>query len=116
MTPHEVVEPTGLVQRLARYFRALWRGEAPLVSAFWDWGILGGVIVHAASSGLLFWAVSESAPLAVEAVAYLSSIPYSLFAFVAVWRSAAAYRGPPWRATAARWAITAWTVVTCVAP
>lgn len=116
MPSQEVLEPTGFFPRLGRYLRALWRGEAPLVSTFWDWGILGGLIVHAAATGLLFWAISESTSLALKAFLYLAPMPYSAFVFVAVWRSAAAYRGPAWRAKAARWAIIGWTILTCGPP
>ena len=83
------------------------------MSAFWDWGILGGLLVHAVSTGLLLWAINEGEPAAVKLLIWAAPVPYSLFAMVAVWRSAAVYGGPPWRASAARWGIIVWTVLTC---
>jgi hypothetical protein len=102
------------VPRFGASLEAFWRGQVPLVSAFWDWGVLVGLLVHAAGAGAFLWAVSENASLAVKTLVFAAPIPYSLFVLVAVWRSAAAYAGPPWRAKAARWAIVVWTAVLCV--
>ena len=102
-----------MLPRFGAHLQRLWRGQVPLVSAFWDWGILGGLLVHATSAALFLWAINDGASAAVKLLIWAFPIPYSLFALVAVWRSAALYAGPPWRSAAARWGIVAWTVLTC---
>jgi hypothetical protein len=83
------------------------------VSVFWDWGILGGLLVHAVATGVFLWALDDGASSLVKLLIWASPIPYSAFVLAAVWRSAATYAGPPWRAAAARWGIVAWTLLTC---
>jgi hypothetical protein len=96
------------------FLERLWRGQVPLVSAFWDWGILGGLLVHAVSTGLFVWALNAGASDGIKILAWGFPLPYSFFVLVGVWRSAGAYTGPPWRQTAARWAIVIWTAITCL--
>jgi len=74
----------------------LWRGELPLIEAFWTWAAL--------VTPLLWFGA-----LALEAVgwriaAFLAGIAWKAYCFVAargVWRSAERYRGPR------RWALIA---------
>lgn len=80
-----------------RLFR-LWRGELPLVNAFWNWAVIGGFAVNAATSILFLLLVMADRPLAAIIAGYAFSLPYNLLATVAVWRSAAHYDGDP------RWA------------
>lgn len=102
-----------VLPRFGMSLEALWRGRWPLVSAFWDFGVLGGLLVHAVGAGVFLWALNDGASLAVKTLLWAAPIPYSAFVLVAVWRSAGAYAGPAWRATGARWAIVVWTLLTC---
>lgn len=76
----------------------LWRGELPLVSAFWNWAVIGGFAVNAATSLLFLVLISMDRPLAAVVAGYALSLPYNLIATVGVWRSAAHFDGDP------RWA------------
>jgi hypothetical protein len=80
--------------------RRLWRGELPLVDAFWDWAVIGALAVNLATALLFVVLLEQGWPIAAVVVSHLSS-PYNLLAAVAVWRSAARYDGPP------RWALFA---------
>lgn len=91
----------------------LWRGEEPLARAFWMWAVALGAILNVAGTFLVYAALQLRAPTVVVVLAYVSPIPYNLFAFVGVWRSAAHYTGPPRWADLARAALVAWTVAEC---
>ena len=82
----------------------LWRGELPLPDAFWNWAVLGGVVVNVASSGLFLFLVMADRPIAALIAGYAPSIPYNIIVSVGVWRSAGHYTGER------RWADLARTV------
>jgi drug/metabolite transporter (DMT)-like permease len=91
----------------------LWRGEEPLARAFWMWAVALGAILNVAGTFLVYAVLQLHAPTFVVVLAYVSPIPYNLFAFVGVWRSAARYTGPTRIADLARAALVAWTVAEC---
>jgi len=94
--------------------KRMWRGEEPLALAFWQYGVVFGLVLNVAHIYLV-WAVNSShAPGVVVAAAYLAPWPYNLLAAWGVWRAADHYAGPPMWATAARVAITVWTLVECL--
>ena len=80
----------------------LWRGELPLPVAFWNWAVIGGFAVNAATSLLFLFLVMQDEPFIAFVIGYALSIPYNLLATVGVWRSAAHYDGDPRWATIAR--------------
>ena len=76
-----------------RKLHSLWRGELSLFDAFWNWAVIGGLLVNGVTSGLfLILAVNDQLALAVIA-GYAVSIPYNILASVGVWRAAGRYRG-----------------------
>ncbi len=103
----------GMPGALQSWAIRLWRGEEPLARAFWTWAVALGAILNVAGTFLVYGALSLNAPTFVVVLAYVSPIPYNLFAFVGVWRSAERYTGPPHIADLARAALVAWTVAEC---
>ncbi|MCG8542881.1 MAG: hypothetical protein MJE12_01600 [Alphaproteobacteria bacterium] len=71
----------------------LWHGEIPLPDAFWNWAVIGGLLVNIASSILFLYLVTADRPVAALIVGYAPSIPYNVLVTVAVWRSAERYEG-----------------------
>lgn len=73
----------------------LWRGELPLASAFWNWAVIGGFAVNAATSLLFLVLISMDRAFTALVAGYALSLPYNLLATVGVWRSAAHFDGDP---------------------
>lgn len=80
----------------------LWRGELPLADAFWNWAVIGGLVVNIVSSGLFLALMMADQPIAALVAGYAPSLPYNFVATVGVWRSAAHYDGDKQWADAAR--------------
>ncbi len=73
--------------------RCLWRGELALEAAFWNWAVVGGLIVNVATSAaFLFFVTADRVVLALIA-GYTVSLPYNLLVSVGVWRAADRYEG-----------------------
>ena len=77
-------------------FARMWRGEVPLVKAFWLWGV---VALAALTLGvqILFIPVIMAAPQAamfVILVLGVSAFAYQIAVSLGVWRSAGRYLGP----------------------
>lgn len=66
----------------------LWRGDVPLETTFWTWAVLVALPINIATTAGSFLLVSANRPLAAFIVGYVMSVPYNVFALVAVWRSA----------------------------
>lgn len=81
----------------------LWRGEAPLDVAFWNWAVIGGLLVNIGTSIGFFVLMQAREPVAALLVGYGLSLPYNALAAVGVWRSAARFAGPPHLASLAKW-------------
>lgn len=73
----------------------LWRGDLSLDSAFWNWAVLGGLLVNATTTGLCLFLITSGRPIAALAVGYGISVPYNVVVAVGVWRSAGRYAGDP---------------------
>ncbi len=86
------------VSRLLR----LWRGDLSLEDAFWNWAVIGGLVVNLTSSLGFLLLVAEDRLIAACLVGYGLSLPYNLLATVGVWRSAGRYKGDRRRAQLAR--------------
>lgn len=81
-----------------KHLGRLWRGELTLDSAFWNWAVIGGLVINAASSAAFIVLVMTELQVAALIVGYAFSVPYNIVAAVGVWRSADGYEGDP------RWA------------
>lgn len=88
--------------------RRLWGGELPLAVAFWDWAVLGGLVVNLPLIFAMALLLSEGQALAALLVGYAAPLPYNVAALVGVWRCAARYPGPPAWAHAARIGALLW--------
>ncbi len=71
----------------------LWRGELPLSNAFWNWAVLGGLVVNAVSSAVFLFLISADRPVAALIAGYALSLPYNAVVTIGVWRSAERYAG-----------------------
>ncbi len=71
----------------------LWRGELALQNAFWDWAVVGGLIINFASSALFLFLIMAEHPAAAFIFGYVLSVPYNIIVSVGVWRSAERYSG-----------------------
>ncbi len=98
---------------LRAWAQRLWSGEESLARAFWIWAVAVGAIVNVLGTFLVYIVLKLDVPTIVVVLAYVAPIPYNLFIFVAVWRSAARYTGPQRLADLARAALVAWTVAEC---
>ena len=82
--------------------RRLWRGDLALEDAFWNWAVIGGLIVNLTSSLVFLILIAEDRLIAAYLVGYGLSLPYNVLATVGVWRSAGRYEGDSRRAQFAR--------------
>ncbi len=83
-------------------FRRLWLGAMPLPEAFWQWAVLGGILVNGSTTaGFLALLVAER-PFLAFFVGYVLSVPYNIVVTVGVWRSAGRYPGDAQWANLAR--------------
>ncbi|GHD62666.1 hypothetical protein GCM10017083_51690 [Thalassobaculum fulvum] len=83
-------------------FLALWRGDLPLVDAFWTWTVFGGLLVNISTSVAFLALITVDLPWVALIVGYGLSLPYNLVTVVGVWRSAARHDGPRSQADLAR--------------
>jgi hypothetical protein len=90
---------------------AFWRGDLPLATAFWSWGILGGALVNLAATLLVVVLLSVDAPAWLAALVFAAHLPPNVALVVGVWRSAARPEVGRGAAELARWTILAWAVV-----
>lgn len=89
-----------------------WRGELPLATAFWGWGVLGGGLVNLATTLAAAFLLAAEAPAWLAALVFAAPIPFNLALVAGVWRSAArAEPGPA--AELARIAILVWALLLC---
>ena len=86
----------------------LWRGDLPLGDAFWNWAVLGGLIVNVSTSLIFLWLITIDQPIPALIVGYGMSLPFNALATVGVWRSAARHDGPVIQADLARGVVLVW--------
>jgi hypothetical protein len=82
--------------------KSLCRGDEPLAVAFWNWAVLGGLLVNLTAHLLFFALLMNEHPITGFLVGHALSMPYNIVAAVAVWRSAERYPGPRCWANLAR--------------
>ncbi len=88
--------------------RALWKGQLPLVQAFWEYAVVYVALANLCATFAAFAVVAADLPVALAVAVFLLPVPYVIVAVVGVWRSAAAYAGPPHWASLARTAAILW--------
>ncbi|MGE0660568.1 MAG: hypothetical protein AB7F36_17185 [Reyranellaceae bacterium] len=71
----------------------LWRGQMPLANAFWDWAVIGGLLVNLGTSLGFYLLLTEDLTVPAMLVGYGLSLPYNFLVTVGVWRCASAHRG-----------------------
>lgn len=84
--------------------KSLWRGDIKLSDAFWNWAVLGALLVNVSTTILFLVLITADQSLLALIVGYAFSIPYNIVVLVGVWRSAARHDGPDLHADLARWA------------
>ncbi|NGO49573.1 hypothetical protein [Allomesorhizobium camelthorni] len=92
------------------FFASRWRGEAPLDRLFWRDMVLVGTVLNVAAlvTALLLLGLKVSPVVAVAV--YFSPVPYNIFLFAAVWRTAEATgnaRAAFFRSAALIWVVAA---------
>lgn len=97
---------------IAEFFRARWRGAAPLGLLFWRDMAVVGTAVNVAATLLAVALLGAGASLPLVLAVHFLPLPYNIFLFVAVWRSAG--RAAGWAAHAAPLAAAAWLVLAAV--
>lgn len=83
--------------------RLAWRGEKPLATVFWGYGVAIGVVLV-----LLHAMALDQEQLAFEQLLILVSAAYTMWIVVAIWRSAV--NAAPFWGTLARWLSIAWAL------
>ncbi|MDO8876862.1 MAG: hypothetical protein Q8M24_17735 [Pseudolabrys sp.] len=73
--------------------RRLWRGDLPLSDAFWNWAVIGGIVVNGLTSIVFLILIMNDYIVTAFIVGYVLSVPYNIVATVGVWRSAGRYEG-----------------------
>lgn len=86
-----------------RKLNDLWRGDLQLGDAFWNWAVLGALVVNISTSVLFLILISADHTWPGLFAGYAFSIPYNIVALVGVWRSAARHNGLALHADLARW-------------
>ena len=71
----------------------LWRGQLPLADAFWNWAVIGGLLVNLGTSLAFYLLLTEDMTVPALIVGYGLSLPYNFLVTVGVWRSASAHPG-----------------------
>jgi hypothetical protein len=73
--------------------RRIWKGELELEAAFWNWAVLGGLVVNLSSSVCFFALIMNGYPITALIVGYVMSVPYNVLVAVGVWRATGHYPG-----------------------
>lgn len=85
--------------------KSLWAGETPLRPAFWIYGFTGVLLFKWTMRALM---ASDYAETALYPALVALAVAYSVFAAIAVWKSAARFEGDAGWAWAARVGVIVW--------
>jgi hypothetical protein len=94
------------------FFLARWRGLIPLDRLFWRDMVLVGTGFNLVASALALAMLGAKMPLGGALAVHFLPVPYNVFLFLSVWRTAAAQPGP--LASAAQIIAATWLVLTTV--
>ncbi|HEV2900293.1 MAG TPA: hypothetical protein VGX71_21145 [Pseudaminobacter sp.] len=92
------------------FFASRWRGEAPLDRLFWRDMVLFGSLLNVLATAAAILMLGLKAPLVVVLAVHFFPVPYNLFLFAAVWRTADAAgnaRAAFFRSAALLWLVAA---------
>lgn len=70
------------------FFASRWRGEAPLDRLFWRDMVLFGTILNLITTAAAILLLGLKAPMAAVLAVHFSPLPYNIFLFASVWRTA----------------------------
>ena len=93
--------------RRIAFIRRLWLGELPLANVFWNWAVLGGLIVNLITSSMFLFLMLADQAVAAVICGYLVSLPYNFIVTIGVLRAADRYEGDRQWAVLARLATVA---------
>lgn len=83
---------------MTRTLTVLWRGDMPLVHAFWSHAVLYAALASLTATVTAYGMIAAGLPSLLAAVVYLAPTPYIAMTVIGTWRSAGHYRGRPiWR-------------------
>jgi hypothetical protein len=92
------------------FFASRWRGEAPLDRLFWRDMVLVGTVLNLLTTAAAILLLGLKTPMAIVLAVHFSPVPYNLFLFAAVWRTADAAgnaRAVFFRSAALIWVVAA---------
>ncbi len=87
------VQPEPQASAIAGLVRRIWLGELPLPVIFWNWAVLGGLIVNLTTSVLFLFLMAADQIVAAVICGYLFSLPYNFVVTFGVWRAAGKFEG-----------------------
>ncbi len=70
------------------FFASRWRGEAPLDRLFWRDMVLFGTLLNLLTTAAAILLLGLKAPLAAVLAVHFLPLPYNIFLFASVWRTA----------------------------
>ncbi|WP_353644365.1 hypothetical protein [Mesorhizobium sp. WSM2239] len=70
------------------FFASRWRGEVPLDRLFWRDMVLVGTALNLLTTAAAILLLGLKTPMAIVLAVFLSPLPYNIFLFAAVWRTA----------------------------
>jgi hypothetical protein len=70
------------------FFASRWRGEAPLDRLFWRDMVLVGTVLNLLTTAAAILLLGLKLSMAIVLAVHFSPVPYNLFLFAAVWRTA----------------------------
>ncbi len=94
------------------FFQARWRGLIPLDRLFWRDMVLVGTGINLAASAAALTVLAMKMPLGAALAVHFVLVPYNVFLFLVVWRTAAAQPGA--LASAAQIAAATWLLLAIV--
>jgi hypothetical protein len=94
------------------FFASRWRGDVPLDRLFWRDMVLVGSMINVLTAAAALLLLGMKAPLAAVLAVHFGLVPYNLFLFTAVWRTADSAGGA--KASMAKTGALAWLIATTV--
>lgn len=108
VSPEGVEHPPAKRQR-ASFFTSRWRGDVPLRQLLWQDAVIYGTAINIATTLVAMLLFARDAPTALAVFIWFSPVPYNIFLFAAIWKTAGS-AAEPW-ASAARITGLLWLLV-----
>ena len=109
MNIHATPRPAQRTNPVVAFFVSRWRGYCPLDRLFWRDMILVGTAISLASTFAALMLLGFKAPTPLAIAVHFAPVPYNIFLFISVWRTAD--RVGPAAAPAARMGATLWLIL-----